>query len=203
MAVVSDIWWSVNFLQILDLWLQTYLEAYFRGLDFLNLVGLQMQWLLMWCEHYRTKSRLFSLLQLIFSEHFHRNNTTAVGDRAKFWIPYAVEILILHPCKNTVLVLLMIRSSMIGVMIQFSLGIIFMYSVPYFAFFYFKGAQLLIKPLVTENGDENIYLVGASHLRLLLGAETVGLVKECNDNSMRSFTYSSRKTFKDFAGKRY
>ncbi|XP_021241997.1 anoctamin-10 isoform X2 [Numida meleagris] len=61
------------------------------------------------------------------------------------------------------------------------------------------GAQLLIKPLVTENGDGNIYLVGASHLRLLLGAETVGLVKECNDNSMRSFTYSSRKTFKDFA----
>ncbi|XP_027515228.1 anoctamin-10 [Corapipo altera] len=61
------------------------------------------------------------------------------------------------------------------------------------------GAQLLIKPLVTENGHENIYLVGASHLRLLLGAETVGLVKECNDNSMRTFTYSSRKTFKDFA----
>lgn len=69
--------------------------------------------------------------------------------------------------------------------------------------FYFKGAQLLIKPLVTENGNENIYLVGASHLRLLLGAENVGLVKECNDNSMRAFTYSSRKTFKDFAGKRF
>nr|XP_021381562.1 anoctamin-10 isoform X1 [Lonchura striata domestica] len=61
------------------------------------------------------------------------------------------------------------------------------------------GAQLLIKPLVTENGVENIYLVGASHLRLLLGAETVGLVKECSDNSMRTFTYSSRKTFKHFA----
>uniref|UniRef100_A0A803W3Y0 Anoctamin n=1 Tax=Ficedula albicollis TaxID=59894 RepID=A0A803W3Y0_FICAL len=61
------------------------------------------------------------------------------------------------------------------------------------------GAQLLIKPLVTENGVENIYLVGASHLRLLLGAETVGLVKECTDNSMRTFTYSSRKTFKHFA----
>ncbi|TRZ25800.1 hypothetical protein HGM15179_001386 [Zosterops borbonicus] len=61
------------------------------------------------------------------------------------------------------------------------------------------GAQLLIKPLVTENGVENIYLVGATHLRLLLGAETVGLVKECSDNSMRTFTYSSRKTFKHFA----
>uniref|UniRef100_A0A8C3P131 Anoctamin n=1 Tax=Cyanoderma ruficeps TaxID=181631 RepID=A0A8C3P131_9PASS len=61
------------------------------------------------------------------------------------------------------------------------------------------GAQLLIKPLVTKNGVENIYLVGASHLRLLLGAEAVGLVKECSDNSMRTFTYSSRKTFKHFA----
>ncbi|NWT44056.1 ANO10 protein, partial [Chroicocephalus maculipennis] len=60
-------------------------------------------------------------------------------------------------------------------------------------------AQLLVKPLVTESGDEHIYLIGASHLRLLLGAETVGLVKECSDNSMRTFTYSSRKTFKDFA----
>ncbi|XP_075778076.1 anoctamin-10 isoform X2 [Pelodiscus sinensis] len=66
------------------------------------------------------------------------------------------------------------------------------------------GAQLLVKPLVKENGgkidgNQNIYLVGASHLRLLLGAETVGLVKECNDSSMRTFTYSSRNTFKDFA----
>ncbi|XP_025901334.1 anoctamin-10 isoform X2 [Nothoprocta perdicaria] len=61
------------------------------------------------------------------------------------------------------------------------------------------GAQLLVKPLVTGDGDQNIYLVGASHFRLLLGAETVGLVKECTDNSMRTFTYSSRKTFKGFA----
>ncbi|KAM3821981.1 anoctamin-10 isoform 1-T2 [Vipera latastei] len=65
------------------------------------------------------------------------------------------------------------------------------------------GAQLLVKPLV-EKGKEieeskNIYLVGASYLRLLLGAETVGLVKECNDNSMRVFSYTSRKNFKDFA----
>uniref|UniRef100_A0A8C8S512 Anoctamin 10 n=1 Tax=Pelusios castaneus TaxID=367368 RepID=A0A8C8S512_9SAUR len=66
------------------------------------------------------------------------------------------------------------------------------------------GAQLLVKPLIKEDGErtdgnQHLYLVGASHLRLLLGAETVGLVKECNDNSMRTFTYSSRKTFKDFA----
>lgn len=69
----------------------------------------------------------------------------------------------------------------------------------------FEGAQLLIKPLVEDgkkiDGNQNIYIVGASHLRLLLGAETVGLVKECNDNTMRAFTYSSRKTFKNFAGK--
>lgn len=72
----------------------------------------------------------------------------------------------------------------------------------------YKGAQLLVKPLAKEDGgkidgNENIYLVGASYLRLLLGAETVGLVKECNDNSMRTFTYSSRKTFKDFAGEHF
>lgn len=78
-----------------------------------------------------------------------------------------------------------------------------MYFLAYFTPLYFKGAQLLIKPLVMENGVENIYLVGASHLRLLLGAETVGLVKECTDNSMRTFTYSSRKTFKDFVGKQF
>ncbi|KAH0627297.1 hypothetical protein JD844_002828 [Phrynosoma platyrhinos] len=67
------------------------------------------------------------------------------------------------------------------------------------------GAQLLVKPLAQDGkeieGNKNIYLVGASHLRLLLGAETVGLVKECKDNTMRTFTYTSRKTFKDFAGK--
>ncbi|XP_060104828.1 anoctamin-10 [Heteronotia binoei] len=65
------------------------------------------------------------------------------------------------------------------------------------------GAQLLIKPFVEDgkkiDGNQNIYLVGASNLRLLLGAETVGLVKECNDHTMRAFTYSSRKTFKNFA----
>ncbi|XP_025027197.1 anoctamin-10 isoform X2 [Python bivittatus] len=69
------------------------------------------------------------------------------------------------------------------------------------------GAQLLVKPLVEEGkqieGSKNIYLVGASHLRLLLGAESVGLVKECNDNTMRSFTYTSRTNFKDFAEDNY
>ncbi|XP_039192227.1 anoctamin-10 [Crotalus tigris] len=65
------------------------------------------------------------------------------------------------------------------------------------------GAQLLVKPLLEEGKEieesKNIYLVGASYLRLLLGAETVGLVKECNDNTMRVFSYKSRKNFKDFS----
>uniref|UniRef100_A0A6I8PJB3 Anoctamin n=1 Tax=Ornithorhynchus anatinus TaxID=9258 RepID=A0A6I8PJB3_ORNAN len=65
------------------------------------------------------------------------------------------------------------------------------------------GAQLSIRPLLNENGEQtdenqNFYLVGASRLRLLLGAESVGLVKECNDNSMRAFTYGNRQNFKDF-----
>lgn len=72
-------------------------------------------------------------------------------------------------------------------------------------FSYFEGAQLLVKSLVKEGKNieenHNIFLVGASRLRLLLGAETVGLVKECNDNTMRAFTYATRNAFKDFAGK--
>lgn len=65
------------------------------------------------------------------------------------------------------------------------------------------GAQLLVKSLVKDGKNieenHNIFLVGASRLRLLLGAETVGLVKECNDNTMRAFTYATRNAFKDFA----
>lgn len=65
------------------------------------------------------------------------------------------------------------------------------------------GAQLLVKSLVKDGKNieenHNIFLVGASQLRLLLGAETVGLVKECNDNTMRAFTYATRNAFKDFA----
>ncbi|XP_007505303.2 anoctamin-10 isoform X1 [Monodelphis domestica] len=66
------------------------------------------------------------------------------------------------------------------------------------------GAQLLIRPLV-ENGEEqtseskNLYLIGASTIRLLLGAESVGLVKECNDHTMRVFTYETRQNFSGFS----
>ena len=49
--------------------------------------------------------------------------------------------------------------------------------------------------------NQNLYLVGASKIRLLLGAEAVGLVKECSDNTMRAFTYGTRHSFKDFDGK--
>nr|XP_020761044.1 anoctamin-10 isoform X2 [Odocoileus virginianus texanus] len=65
------------------------------------------------------------------------------------------------------------------------------------------GAQLLFRPLLNKYEKEtlenqNLYLVGASKIRLLLGAEAVGLVKECNDNTMRAFTYGTRHNFKDF-----
>lgn len=48
--------------------------------------------------------------------------------------------------------------------------------------------------------NQNLYLVGASNIRLLLGAEAVGLVKECSDNTMRAFTYGTRHSFKGFEG---
>lgn len=65
------------------------------------------------------------------------------------------------------------------------------------------GAQLIFRPLLSKYEKEtlehqNLYLVGASNRRLLLGAETLGLVKECNDSSMRAFTYGTRHNFRDF-----
>ncbi|XP_043298036.1 anoctamin-10 isoform X4 [Cervus canadensis] len=65
------------------------------------------------------------------------------------------------------------------------------------------GAQLLFRPLLNKYEKEtlenqNLYLVGASKIRLLLGAEAVGLVKECSDNTMRAFTYGTRHNFKNF-----
>nr|KAF6419868.1 anoctamin 10 [Molossus molossus] len=65
------------------------------------------------------------------------------------------------------------------------------------------GAQLLFRPLLNKYEKEtvenqNLYLVGASNIRLLLGAEAVGLVKECTDNTMRAFTYGTRHNFKGF-----
>ncbi|KAM4821431.1 anoctamin-10 isoform 1-T1 [Thomomys bottae] len=65
------------------------------------------------------------------------------------------------------------------------------------------GAQLLFRPLLNKYENEtlenqNLYLVGASTVRLLLGAEAVGLVKECHDKAMRAFTYGTRHNFKGF-----
>ncbi|KAM4028941.1 anoctamin-10 isoform 2-T2 [Anomaloglossus baeobatrachus] len=62
------------------------------------------------------------------------------------------------------------------------------------------GAQLLIKPLVISEEEENIYIVGASTRRLLLGAEAAGFVKESNDGTMRPFLYSNRAEYKNFLG---
>lgn len=69
-----------------------------------------------------------------------------------------------------------------------------------------SGAQLLFRPLLNKYEKEtlenqNLYLVGASNVRLLLGAEAVGLVKECTDAAMRAFTYGTRHNFKGFHGK--
>ncbi|KAG2464986.1 ANO10 protein, partial [Polypterus senegalus] len=65
------------------------------------------------------------------------------------------------------------------------------------------GADLKITALPRAKEDlsnekRKLYLVGASKERLLLGAEEVGLVKECNDGPMRTFTCSNRNSFKGF-----
>lgn len=62
------------------------------------------------------------------------------------------------------------------------------------------GAQLLIKPLVISEEEDNIYVVGASTRRLLLGAEAAGFVKESEDGTMRPFLYSNRSEYKNFMG---
>ncbi|XP_041045606.1 anoctamin-10 [Carcharodon carcharias] len=60
------------------------------------------------------------------------------------------------------------------------------------------GAHLSIKPLEDQDGDSQIYLIGASWRRLLLGAESLGFIKEYQDGSMRIFTYHNREDYKHF-----
>ncbi|KFO33287.1 Anoctamin-10 [Fukomys damarensis] len=65
------------------------------------------------------------------------------------------------------------------------------------------GAQLLFRPLLNKHeketlGNDNLYLVGASRVRLLLGAEALGLVKESTDGTMRAFTHGTRHSFRGF-----
>ncbi|KAJ8354198.1 hypothetical protein SKAU_G00217650 [Synaphobranchus kaupii] len=67
------------------------------------------------------------------------------------------------------------------------------------------GADLLVDQLSQEGqsdqkGNPNIFIVGATWLRLLHGAEEVGLVKEFGDGSMRGFTYANKDSFKSFEG---
>ncbi|XP_072009630.1 anoctamin-10 isoform X1 [Engystomops pustulosus] len=62
------------------------------------------------------------------------------------------------------------------------------------------GTQLLMKPLVISEEADNIYVVGASTRRLLLGAEAIGFVKESADGTMRPFLYSNRTDYKNFIG---
>ncbi|XP_043544656.1 anoctamin-10 isoform X2 [Chiloscyllium plagiosum] len=58
-----------------------------------------------------------------------------------------------------------------------------------------SGAHLSIRPL-EENSK--VYVIGASWRRLLLGAESLGFVKEFQDGSMRVFTYNNREDYKHF-----
>ncbi|XP_048385780.1 anoctamin-10 [Stegostoma tigrinum] len=60
---------------------------------------------------------------------------------------------------------------------------------------HFGGAHLRIRPL-EENSK--VYVIGASWKRLLLGAESLGFVKEFQDGSMRVFTYNNREDYKHF-----
>ncbi|KAM4688363.1 anoctamin-10 isoform 1-T2 [Discoglossus pictus] len=61
------------------------------------------------------------------------------------------------------------------------------------------GCQLWIKPVVISENKEMVYIVGASTKRLLLGAEYLGLVKKCNDGSMRAFLYNRRQDYENFS----
>lgn len=67
------------------------------------------------------------------------------------------------------------------------------------------GAELLVDQLPKADQSDkkvnpNIFVVGATWLRLLHGAEEVGLVKEFSDGSMRGFTYANKENFKAFQG---
>ncbi|XP_066547474.1 anoctamin-10 [Amia ocellicauda] len=67
------------------------------------------------------------------------------------------------------------------------------------------GADLFVEQLPKDvwdsaNENPNLFIVSASRERLLFGAEDVGLVKECEDGSMRGFTRANGHHFKDYKG---
>ncbi|XP_069777072.1 anoctamin-10 isoform X1 [Narcine bancroftii] len=61
------------------------------------------------------------------------------------------------------------------------------------------GAHLKIKPLDAHTKNSQIFLIGASWRRLLVGAEALGLVKEYQDGSMRAFIYQNKEDYKYFS----
>ncbi|GCB66014.1 hypothetical protein scyTo_0000531 [Scyliorhinus torazame] len=63
---------------------------------------------------------------------------------------------------------------------------------------YQGGADLNIRPLADQGKTPQIYLIGASWRRLLLGAESLGLLKEYQDGSIRVFTYHNKEDYKHF-----
>ncbi|XP_038666274.1 anoctamin-10 [Scyliorhinus canicula] len=60
------------------------------------------------------------------------------------------------------------------------------------------GADLNIRPLPDQGKNPQTYLIGASWRRLLLGAESLGLLKEYQDGSIRVFTYHNKEDYKHF-----
>lgn len=60
--------------------------------------------------------------------------------------------------------------------------------------------QVLLPVLDGQKSNPNVYVVGSTLLRLLNGAEEVGLFKEFQDGTMRGFTYANRESFRDFEG---
>ncbi|XP_078253773.1 anoctamin-10 isoform X2 [Rhinoraja longicauda] len=65
------------------------------------------------------------------------------------------------------------------------------------------GAHLKIKPADDQAGNSQVYLIGASWRRLLVGTEALGLVKECQDGTMRAFTYQNKEDYKYFSDDSY
>ncbi|XP_059829207.1 anoctamin-10 isoform X2 [Hypanus sabinus] len=65
------------------------------------------------------------------------------------------------------------------------------------------GTHLNIRPLDDQAEKTHIYLIGASWRRLLVGAEALGLVKEYQDGSMRTFSYQNKENYKYFSHDNY
>lgn len=129
----------------------------------------------------------------LISIHIHRQELTSIPNFLIFLFTWIPDWNCLYQYKHCIF-------------IDFDFLRVCVCFVLYRTIFCLTGAQLLFRPLLNKYEKEtlenqNLYLVGASNVRLLLGAEAVGLVKECTDAAMRAFTYGTRHNFKGFHGK--